>query len=122
YVDGRGYLNFIFPSSPDTAEFDGKNGTVHFPNSFQEVEIGVRADTAEKTYLLDCTVKGPGPCYECFFSIDGPDGQSQIWQMSNSDWRHLLFTLNPGDTQWYVLKLKGRQAMTFKSCDVMEVP
>src|SRR5262249_19897573 len=22
YVDGRGYLNFIFPSSPDTAEFN----------------------------------------------------------------------------------------------------
>ena len=89
FVDGKGFLNFIFPGSPETAEVSGQNGTAHFPDSIEVAEIGLRSNVASKNYLLDCTVKGPGPCYECFFTIDGPDGQTETWDMTNSEWRHL---------------------------------
>ena len=122
FVDGKGYLNFIFRGSPERAEVSGQNGTAHFPNSDQVMEIGLRSNVPSKNYLLDCTVKGPGPCYECFFEIDGPDGQTEQWDMTNSEWRHLLFTVSPGDREWYVLKLWARISMTFQSCDVMQLP
>ena len=115
-------MNFIFTGSSDPAEVSGKNGTADLPNSLQVVEIGLKASSPVKTYLVDCMVKGPGPCYECSFNMIGPDGQSETWQMPNSDWRHLLFTVTPGDTEWYPLKLTARLSMTFKSCDVTEVP
>ncbi|HEY5401840.1 MAG TPA: hypothetical protein VIK24_03190 [Pyrinomonadaceae bacterium] len=119
WVDGKGFLNFT--SSDGTAEVSGQHGTAHFTNTLQAVEIGVRASTPAKNYLLDCTVKGPAPCGFCNFAIDGPDGHHEGWERTDSDWKHLLFTVSPDDTDWFVVKLTGA-GMTFKSCDVMELP
>jgi len=121
YVEGRGYLNFIFPKDSPGGEIDGRSGTAHLMDYADVVEIGIRARATEKPYLVDCSVKGTGPCYECFFSIQGPDAQTETWQMT-SDWMHLQFTVTPGDTDWYPLKLQARHDYTLKSCEVMEVP
>jgi hypothetical protein len=122
YVDGKGYLNFIFPKNSSGGEIDGHNATAHLLDYMDVVEIGIKPRLSGKAYLADCSVKGTGPCYECFFQIQGPDGQGEKWEMYNSEWKDLLFTVNPGDTDWYVLKLQTRREYIFKSCNIMEVP
>jgi len=121
WADGKGFLNFVFPANSGLGEVSAQHGTANFRGVGQVVEIGVRASAPAKNYLLDCTVKA-GACPSCVFAIHGPDGHEEYWKRTDSDWKHLLFTISPGDTDWFVLKLEGAFGMTFKSCDVMELP
>ena len=120
WVDEKGFLNFITPLNSGRGEVSGQNGTARFTFTSQVVEIGLRASAPAKNYLLDCTVQAEA-CPSCVFSVEGPDGHQEYWKRTDSDWKHLIFTISPGDTDWFVAKLKASFGMTFKSCDVMEV-
>jgi hypothetical protein len=116
YVEGKGYLNFVFGSG----EINGRTGNARLDSISSIVEIGIKPSSPGKSYLADCTVKGHGPCAGCYFRITGPDGQSEVWPVQDSEWKHLLFTVSAGDTDWYTLKLQS--PVTFKSCNITEVP
>jgi hypothetical protein len=122
YVEGKGYLSFIFPHVDGEGEINGRSGNARLASFADIVEIGVKPGSPGKTYLSDCTVKGSGPCYDCLFRITATDGQSEQWPMPDSEWKHLLFTVSSDDTDWYALKLQGHREFTLKSCNITEVP
>jgi len=122
YVERKGYLSFVFPSDYKGGEINGRTGNARLDSTSDIVEIGIKPSAPGKSYLTDCTVKGPGPCLECIFRITGPDAQSEQWPMSDSELKHLLFTVSPGDTDWYALKLQATREFIFKSCNITEVP
>ncbi len=121
YVEGKGYLSFVFSPNYGSGEINGRTGNARLNSISSIVEIGIKPSSPGKSYLADCTVKGRGPCAGCYFRITGPDGQSELWPVQDSEWKHLLFTVSAGDTDWYTLKLLGPE-FTFKSCNITEVP
>lgn len=121
YVEGKGYLSFVFSPSYGSEEINGRTGNARLHSISSFVEIGIKPSSPGKSYLADCAVKGRGPCVGCSFIITGPDGQSEQWVVQDSEWKHLLFTVSAGDTDWYTLKLVG-PGFTFKSCNITEVP
>jgi len=116
YVERKGYLSFVFGGG----EINGRTGNARLDSISGIVEIGIKPSSPGKSYLADCTVKGHGPCAGCYFRITGPDGQIEVWPVQDSEWKHLLFTVSAGDTDWYTLKLQS--PVTFKSCNITEVP
>ena len=124
YVEGKGYLSFVFPLGYAGGEINGRTGNARLESSTSTVvEIGIKPSSPGKSYLTDCAVKLFAACSsECLVRITGPDGQSEQWLIHDSEWKHLLFTVSAGDTDWYMLKLQGYPAFTFKSCNITEVP
>jgi len=123
YVEGKGYLSFVFPLGYAGGEINGRTGNARLESSISTVvEIGIKPSAPGKSYLADCAVKLLAACHsQCLVRITGPDGQSEQWPL-NDEWKHLLFTVSAGDTDWYTLKLSGYPAFTFRSCNITEVP
>jgi hypothetical protein len=64
------------------------------------INIGVKAPTPGKIYLLDVYAKGNSSiehCSHCAFAAEGPDGQLEFWDMTG-DWQQLYFTTYSDDT------------------------